>query len=397
MKSPYIQYIGILTLAFGLIACSKSGNKKEKGPTTELELEVVDSLVVEELEPLLMDDHMAELGYYMLRNSKSRQPLLVDEKGTVIREYDILNDGPNGIGGYGTGYRLLNDTSWVVQNIMTGYYIFDYQGNRLKELPAVTEGLFSISIYQNRTSFHPYSKNGKAYILGEEPNSFNHKEINAKKLGAGFYDQARTIFNYDVKTVESKLLTTYPEQWEPRRSGRYVGQSFPLVTINRRTREMALLPTVGNQLFIYDYSGDEPVLKDTVRLTHRFRPEKAPDADLTADRWLEDYPLFTDLRVFGDGYLVGFFTRIPSEILKEWRAKSEQYYNLPEYKEASKQYAKPYYLVVMNGKQVGVINKMPIHGVLDFADEQGFIYINDNLDPEIERDYNVFYKVKVKN
>ncbi|WP_186756053.1 hypothetical protein [Echinicola salinicaeni] len=393
VKNSLLIAIGAAVL---LVGCGKKERQIQQGPTAELELEVVDSLVVDELEPLLMDDHMADLGYYMLRNYKSRQPLLVDENGTVIQEYDILNDSPNGIGSHGVGYRLLNDTSWLAQNLMTGYFLFDYQGNKMKDLPAVTEGMYTITINSIRTTFHPYINNGELYVLGEERNAYNHKEINAEKLGAEFYSQAKIIFHRNITTGENKLLTTYPEGWEPRKSNRYVGEAFPLVTINRKNKEMAILPSVGNQLFVYDFTGEEPVLKDSVKLSHRFRPEMAPDADLDAERWLDDYPMFTDLRVLGDGYLVGFYTRVPKEILKELRAKSEQYYQLPEFQEASKQYAKPYYIVVKDGKQVGVINELPVHGGINFSDEEGFIYVNDNLDPEVERDYNVFYRLKVK-
>ncbi|GGF23662.1 hypothetical protein [Echinicola rosea] len=160
---------------------------------------------------------------------------------------------------------------------------------------------------------------------------------------------------------------------------------------------MALLPTVGNQLFIFDFSGERPVLEDTVQLTHRYRPEVAPEVNLDAQRWLEDYPLFTDLRVCGEGFLVGFYTRIPSDVLKELRAKSEEYYKLPEFKEASAQYAKPHYMLVQGGEQVGVIDELPVHGGINFADEDGIIYVNDNQDPKEERNYNVFYKLKVKD
>lgn len=390
--------VGFVLAVLSLASCGKGEEKqRETGATARLELEVVDSLVVDELEPLYMDDHMAELGYFMLRNSKSREPLLVDEQGAVIKEFEILHDGPNGIGDFGVGYRFLNDTCWVAQNLMTGYYLFDYHGERLGEIPALFSDLHTITINPSRTSFHPYTKNGQAYILGEEVNLYNHQAFSPEVLGAGFYDSARTIFNFDIAAEKNEVQVTYPEEWEPRKSGRFVGKAFPLVTINRKKQEMALLPTVGNQLFIYDYSGEVPVLKDTVRLEHRYRPKTAPDADLTAERWLDDYPLFTDLNVFGDGYLISFYTRIPKEVLKEWRAKSEEYYRLPGFKEVSRQYAKPYFILVSGGKQQGVIDNLPVHGGVDFADEEGFIYINDNIEPEIERDYNVFYKVKIKN
>ncbi|WP_229683309.1 hypothetical protein [Echinicola rosea] len=178
-----------------LVSCGKSEKRNPTGPTAKLKLEVVDSLIVDELEPLVMDDHRSDLGYYLLRNTKSRQPLLVDEQGTVIQEFDILNEGPDGIGSFGTGYRLLNDTSWVAQNLMTGFYLYDYQGKRKKHLPSLQKGIFSITINTNRTTFHPFMKNGAAYILGEESNAFDHKAIDPEKLGADFYTTQKRSLN----------------------------------------------------------------------------------------------------------------------------------------------------------------------------------------------------------
>ncbi len=220
--------------------------------------------------------------------------------------------------------------------------------------------------------------------------------MNAKKLGADFYAQAQSIYQYSLDTEKNKLLETYPPSWTPRKEARFVGESYPLVAYHPKKQEMALLPGVGNQLFLYDFAGEEPILTDTVALVHRHRPQVIPDINPEAEPWESDYPRFTDIRYLGEDILVGFSTKIPKEVMRELRAKSEQYYNLPEYKEASRDYVKPYYLLVSGGKQVGVLEKFPVRGALDFTDDDGTLYINDNTDPEIERDYNVFYKLKVK-
>lgn len=80
----------------------------------------------------------------------------------------------------------------------------------------------------------------------------------------------------------------------------------------------------------------------------------------------------------------------------EKEAKSEQYHTLPEFKEAIEAYVKPYYMVVEEGEQIGIMDGLPVHGVLDYADENGLVYVNDNLAPGIERDYNIFYRLKFK-
>ncbi len=380
-----------------LLSCDDSKRDRPSGPEAIVELELVDSLVVDELNILAMDDYSPENGYYLIKGNKSRKPYLVDEKGTIIKEYDILHDGPNGIGANGAfGYRFLDKDRWVAQSPFNGYHIYNLQGEKLKSVPYNTEGLYRISVYSMRTTFTPYVKNGVAYAVGEEPNSFNPSEYDPTKNDPAFYQHVRTVYNYNLDAEENELLETFPEAWQPRQNHTYVGASLPLVAYNRKKEELALLPLRGNQLFVYEYSDSIPVMKYEVDLSHRFRPTDIPIFDPNEDPNLSSYPEFSDLRILGDYILVGFHTRIPKDIVRGLRAKAEQFYYLPEYKAALEQYSKPYYLLVKDGQQVGILDEFPVHGSLNFTDANGYLYINDNLSPEVERDYNVFYKLRIR-
>lgn len=380
-----------------LASCSDSSKNSPSGPESIIELELVDSLVIDELSPLAMDDYSPENGQYLIKGNKSRKLYLVDDKGTITREYDILNDGPNGLGANGAfGYRFLDKDRWVAQSPFNGYHIFNLQGEKIKAVPHNTDGLFGITIYSTRTTFTPYIKNGVPYIVGEEPNSFDPAKNDPNKNDPTFYQNVRTVYNYNLDTEENELLETFLETWGPRQRQSYVGASLPFVAYNRIKEELAVLPVKGNQLFIYDFTDSVPAIKHEVELHHRFRPEEIPAFDPNDDPNVSDYPEFSDLRILGEHILVGFHTRIPKDILRQLRAKNEQYYNLPEYKTALAQYSKPYYLLVKDGQQVGIIDKFPVSGSLNFTDVNGYLYINDNLAPEVERDYNVFYKLRIK-
>jgi len=254
-----------------------------------------------------------------------------------------------------------------------------------------------MTVYTMRTTFTPYLKNDIPFIVGEEPNSFNPAEHDPKKADPSFYDHVRTVYSYNLATEENVLLETFPEVWLPRQERKFVGASLPFVAYHKQKEELAILPLRGNQLFVYDFSGATPILKDTVELVHRFRPMDVPALGPDDDAYLSDYPQFTDLRMLGEYILVEFRTKIPAEVIRELRAKSEEIYNLPEYRSASERYSKPYYLLVKDGKQIGVLDEFPVHGSLNFTDENGFLYINDNLSPQVERDYNVFYKLRIKD
>lgn len=381
----------LLLFAF-CAACNRSENQKESGPTAKLTLDLVDSIMVDVLSPLVIDDYLESTGHFMMRGTRSRKPYLVNDKGLVLNEYDILNEGPDGVGANGAlGYGFLNKDRWVAQGIFNGYHIFDMNGKKVKLLEPIQLDIYAMSIYSYRTFFRSFTKSGKGIIIGQEQNLFDPKTIEKDKIQTPeYYEKVTTVFAYGVENEKLDLLETYPEEWTPRKMREFVGQSQPIVAYHRQLHEMAILPVVGNQLFIYDFTKESPELKKVVELTHRFRPEELTGSKVEG---YSDYPNFTDLRYVGNRLLVEFKTKIPADIITQFRAKSEQYYNLPEFKEALEAFVKPYYMVVENGAQIGVLDGLPIHGALDFADENGFIYVNDNLEPEVEREYNIFYKL----
>ncbi|WP_439481832.1 hypothetical protein [Cyclobacterium plantarum] len=362
---------------------------------TKLTLGLVDSIMVDELSPLVIDDYLESTGHFLMRGTRSRKPYLVNDKGFVLMEYDILNESPNGVGSNGAlGYGFLDQDRWVAQGIFNGYHIFDMKGKKVKLLEPIQLDIYAMSIYSYRTFFRSFTKSGKGIIIGQEQNLFDPKTIEKDKIQTPeYYEKVKTVFAYAVENGQLDLLETYPVEWTPRKMGDFVGQSQPIVAYHRHLHEMAILPAIGNQLFIYDFSKANPELKKVVELSHRFLPEGLPERGQEVEGY-SDYPNFTDVRYVGERLLVEFKTKIPVDLITQLRSKSEQYYNLPEFKEALKAFAKPYYMVVDNGEQIGALDGLPVHGALDFADENGFIYVNDNLEPEVEREYNIFYKLK---
>ncbi|WP_143960266.1 DUF4221 family protein [Litoribacter populi] len=393
-RQRFSAFLALTVMVIG-VSCSGEGQVDRQH---SLQLEVVDSLVVDMLEPLILDDHLPEEGLFLLKGDKNRLPMLVDEGGRIVRAFDIAEDGPNGVGAGGAlGYKFLGKDRFVAQGFYNHYHIYNLKGEKEKAVPFNAEGLYHIKLYKNRTTFHPFMKGGQAMMVGEEPNSYNPGEISFRKSGADFYRQARILYAYNLETEENQLLETYPEDWEPRASNRFVGESAPLMDFSKRKNEMAVLPRVGNQLFLYDFAGETPSQKSVVELSHPHRPSEAPTVSPEEEGRISDYPNFSDLRYAGDYILVQFFTQVPADITREIKAQAgEQYANSPEYREARKKYIKPYFLVVKDGQQIGTLDEVPVHGTLDFADEEGYIYFNDNLSPETERDYNVFYKLRIK-
>lgn len=392
-----MRFYFVLSLILCLSACSKKEEQQDLGPLAKLTVEVVDSIMVDEFHTLVIDDYSAENGYFLMRGLRSRIPYLVDEKGTIVQTFQVAEDGPNGVGTNGAfGYRFLGKDRMVAQGLYNGYHIYGLDGKKIKVVPHNHAGLFTITVDYYLASFHPFYKAGVPYIVGREPNLYDHSSAKPKEIGAEFYNIAKTLYRYNLDTEENEPLETYPDGWEPKASGIFVGDSYPLVAYHADKHEMAVLPLMGNQLFVYDFSGDAPELKHTILLSHKNRPARAPEVQFTEEDAFSEYPSFRDLRYMGDRILVGFTTKIPGDIVRQLRAKSENYGNLPEYKEAAERYIQHFYMVVEGNRQIGVLDDFLVPGALDFADSEGYLYVNDNVDPKIERDYNVFYKLRIR-
>ncbi len=86
-----------LLIVFISSSCNRSEKEAESGPLAKLTLELLDNLMVEELSPLVIDDYLEETDHFLMKETRSSKPYLVDNMGVVLEEYDILNEGPNGL------------------------------------------------------------------------------------------------------------------------------------------------------------------------------------------------------------------------------------------------------------------------------------------------------------
>ncbi|MFD2037614.1 hypothetical protein ACFSKL_22660 [Belliella marina] len=391
-----LSLILALTASLFFCNCSSDNHRDSSDPFEEVALELIDSLVVDELSPLQLQDVNLESEKVLLVG-KNRNVLLTDLKGEKLNEFALAEDGPNGVGRNGAfGYKFLGGDRFVAQGLFTSYFVYDLEGKQIRKIPYNAKELYRISIYKSRTTFHPYMENGQMMMIGEELNFFSNEEMDPKVLGAGFYDKISSIYRYNMDSEENEILESFPASWEPRANQRYVGNLIAFVSLHDTKKSYALLPLQGSQLFIYDVD-EEVKLREDIQLEHPNRPQNAPTVASDGTAGYSDYPAFSNVLFAGEYCLVQFFSTIPESKISELRAIQEQYFNTPEYREATKQYVKPYFILVKNGKQVGIINELPVNGTVEFLDKNGVIYINDNVNPEVERDYNVFYKVKIKD
>ncbi|MBN3583786.1 DUF4221 family protein [Algoriphagus aestuarii] len=389
-KSPLLALSVLLgTLLF---SCSeKSPESNVIDPLQELQFEVYDSIMVDVLENVVLLDYQEDLDQYLVKEQRGSKVLLVDGKGKIIKEVELAGEGPNQIQFFSEG-RFLGKDRFIFKEISgtMDFHVFDKDFQKLEKINGPAEG-FGAGIFISffRQSFTPWTENGEIFILGEEVNTYNPGEINPDKIGGGFYSQVKTGFFYNSNQDSIYYLSLYPESWVPRRTNRWIGQSFPYLSFEVESKKAAVLPPIGNQLFLYDFDGNSLINERAVALSHPERDQEIPNPE----RENRLYPSFSDVKTFGEFQLAMFYTAIPEDVWMEFQSKGEDYTQNPANQKDLAAYRKPRFMVVKDDQQIGILNELPVEGSVNLGLSDGTLIVKA-ADGEVERDYNLFYKIR---
>ena len=389
-KSPFL----ILTTLFAtvLFSCSeKETTSTPTNPPQELQFEVVDSIMVDVLEMLAVLDYLPSKDLYLMKELRKGNIFLVNGEGEIIDNRDISGEGPDQIQMVAEG-RFYGEEGYLFKEFSgtMDFSLYNLDFKKIKKFDGTLVELNSLSIYNYKQSFSVFEEEGKSFIVGEEPNSYSKAAIDPEKIGADFYKQANTGFIYDLDQDSVTYVNTYPEAWEPKDTQKWVGESYPFLCYNPKTKEVASLPVKGNQMGLYRLDGYELIYETGVELSHPDREGHVADTEKEA----MIYPSFADIKAFGDYQLVQFYTAMPEDIYNGFRAKGENFQSDPEYRDAMIKYRKLRNIIVKGDRQIGILNEFPVAGSVNLGLPDGTLIIKA-ADGEVERDYNLFYKVRL--
>jgi len=392
MKLTFLPKLFVLSVAALISFCSlKDPDQKLPDPTTQVKFEVVDSLIVNVLEDLTILDYQESTDRYLMKQLRGGKVVVTDGKGNVISSHEIAGEGPNQVPNVWEG-RFFEPDGYIFKEMSAtmDFHVYNADFQKTEKIKGPAVGLNAIFISFYRQSFNVFEKSGKKYILGEEVNSYDGGLINHEKLGGEFYNQAKTGYFYDLSQDSITYLNLFPENWEPRRSRKWIGQSFPFMAFDAENSKVAVLPPMGDALFLYDLKGTSLQNETTVRLSHPERNQPIPDP--SRENFL--YPSFSDVKMFGGYQLVIFYSAVPEEVYQEVRSKGENYHQDPAWRAAVVKYQTPRYLIVKDGTQLGITNDLPVVGHVNLGLADGSLLVKA-ADGEIERDYNLFYKIRL--
>lgn len=380
-----------LFLTFTLGACG-TGLESNEFTSNEgkVEFEFLDSIVVESLFELYLADKNESIGQLLFNEKQMKEIIVTNLEGKVISRFEPTGEGSDQV------MSPLEVAFWqegiVVKEMSSEnkFNFFDHNFEKIGQSPALTKGLNFLAIYNSHRSFSIFEKDGKTLILGQDLNLIDEKLLNENSENPLIYEKAEIGYIYDVDSEGLTQINIYPKTWKPRLEQNWVGLKSAYIQVSKTDKKVAVLPSVGNELFFYELNGNSLSPISQISLSH---PERNENLLFDVQKEYFLYPVFTQLFSGGNYFLVEFHTEVPQDIYDSFRAKGEDFQSDPEYWEALQKHWKVKYILADTDGNQGAISELPVPGVVHFIDDNDIFYIKPTSKTEL--DYNVFYRYQV--
>lgn len=240
-----------LIFTFGACGTGQKSNQltSNKG---KVEFEFLDSLVVESLSELYLADKNENAGQLLFNGRQMNELIITDLEGKIISRFEPKGEGPDKV------ESPLEVAFWkggiVIKEMSSEnkFYFFDRDFKKIAQSPALTKGLSFITINNSNRSFSIFEKDGRTLILGQELNLLEEQLFAENSENPLIYEKAEIGYIYDVASKDLTRIKLYPKTWKPRLEQKWVGFKSSYIQVSKTDQKVAILPSVGSQLFYYE-------------------------------------------------------------------------------------------------------------------------------------------------
>ena len=206
-------YILILMIfsQFTFNFCSlKESRETEQDENTKLVFTVSDSLIVNHLGVLVIDDYDKDLELFAMRDFANHQIYLVNKFGDIVQVINPMEEGENFIGGYPAFGTRFFDGQLFVKGINGIFHIFDLNGKKLDKISLELPNFYTTISGGLVEDFDIITNNGDPYIFGFDYNLIDLKTESYPIQKLDFFSTAKYFFKLNIKTKSTNRLRTFP-------------------------------------------------------------------------------------------------------------------------------------------------------------------------------------------
>ncbi|MBN3584501.1 DUF4221 family protein [Algoriphagus aestuarii] len=182
-----------------LFSCGGSKEEKPNKPLSSqnFEIEIYDSLVVDYIGTLELQDVNSNQSAFLLRDQNTDTILVINSKGEIVERFKLSGEGPNQFKDrlYGL-YQFLTNEEFLIPTT-GGVYQYDLQGKLIKHYKPDFTGMAQIIISGKDNLF---IKDEKVYL-------------NLPGRGADEYGQQG--IDYQIKSTHVEVLDLQKEEYTP--------------------------------------------------------------------------------------------------------------------------------------------------------------------------------------
>jgi hypothetical protein len=384
------KLIFVMSFLVVLGSCNSSSDLVSS-QTKEVQFQLIDSLVVESLSELYLVGKQEESGRYLFKDKFVNDILLTDSKGRITVTPKLKGEGPDQVGQpWEIGFAG-NEIAVKEFSVESKVHFFDQSFKKLRISEPLAGGMNLLEVAPSRNGASFLEINGKSLLIGSDPNTVDPALMAEKEQNPGLYEKSTNGFFVDVNAGKVKKLNIYPDSWQPKKEGKWVGPAYPFIAASSKSKVIAVLPRIGDQVFFYQLENNELVPKGEALINHPkrkrglvFNPEDEPLL----------YPNFFDLKAGGNLFLIHFYTEVPRDLYLPMKAQGTANGKNPEFIDLLRRTRRSKYILADDKGNQTPIEELPIEGQIHYIDENDVIYIKPAS--KEEKDYNVFYRYRVK-
>lgn len=383
-------------LIFGIVflvllgSCSSSSDLVSS-QTKEVQFQLIDSLVVESLLDLYLVGKSKESGQYLFKDKSVKEVFLTDSKGKVLALPLLRGEGPDQVATpWEIGFAG-NEIAVKEFSAESKIHFFDVSFKKTHVSAPLSAGMNSLEVAPTRNGLSYVEFEDKRLLIGSDANVISPDLMAEGQQNPGFYAKAKSGFAIDIESGEVQNWNIYPDAWPPKKDGNWVGQSRPFLAVTSKKNVIGILPRIGDQLFFFQLKDDDLIPIGETIINH---PERKRGLVFDPEDEPLLYPSFFDLKAGGSFFLIHFYTEVPKDLYLPMKAQGTTNAKNPEFLELLRKTRRSKYILVDESGNQAPVSKLPIEGQVHYIDADDIIYIKP--DTKDEKDYNVFYRYRVK-
>ncbi|MEB2780734.1 hypothetical protein U3A58_10050 [Algoriphagus sp. C2-6-M1] len=240
---------------------SQTGNSTNEPPC--IKLQTLDSVTVRGILAKKFMFQTVDEDHLIFKDVVSSEVYVFDQEGEQIDKWSKTGDVP-GVFGMTSG-NITQDKAGnlVMLDIMNGLKVLKKNGDVVQNF-GIYQSQWSLGgLFSHFKSYQVIEKDGKEYLLY----TLDVIEDPTGDYGPEFLQSRKNILLTDLETEETKTFLPFPEGSQFLNGNVFLFEDFrPVFSYDEKSQVLYLVFQNEPILYIYDWSGTEPVLKEKITL-----------------------------------------------------------------------------------------------------------------------------------